>query len=264
MKTWKRLTWGSAKLWLGAVAVAVAALAVTRDPTPTNAVNPEILPSLSSSTPAYAASTLLVKGGQLTSGNSACVGDTDPTTLCLRIWAKGVVSPGTSGFGIQYVHPTDRLQVTSVNASPTWLGSTGRSVACPTGNYQLGQGSFGCATVNQPPPWGVTGDGLLATIAVSSMDITGLATFTLASGTMLADMIVEDPGPIPATVRSINVIVAPCADFNNSGTVTVSDIIYVVQRYHTSDPLADLDGSGSVTVTDIIISVQEFAMQCTR
>src|SRR3990170_2731305 len=129
MKTLTRLTWGSAKFWFGAVIVVVAALAVTGDSTPTNAVNPEILPSLSAISPTYSTSALLVKGGRISSGNGPCIGDTDPTTLCLRIWAKGVNnSTGASAFQIHYQHPTDMLQVSAVNASPTWLGSTGRSV----------------------------------------------------------------------------------------------------------------------------------------
>ena len=275
MRTVTRLTWGSAKLWLGAVVVVAAALAVTRDSTPTHAVNPEILPSLSATTPTYTASALLVKGGQVTSGNSPCIGDTDPTTLCLRIWAKGVNNTtGASAFQIHYLHPTDKLQVSAVNTFPTWLASTGRQVACPAGFFQAGEGIVECNTLLNPPPYGATGNGLLASIAVVSRNVTGLATFTLATGTQ-GTLLVDTPpnpddnAPIPSTVRSINIVVAPCADFDNTGRITVSDILFVVQKYNTTPasptwyPAADLDGSGRVTVSDILISVQEFSMLCT-
>jgi len=266
MKMLTRLTWGSAKFWLGAVIVVVAALAVTRDSTPTNAVNPEILPSLSGSSPAYSASALLVKGGHF-SFNAPCIGDTDPTTLCLRIWAKGVNnSTGASAFQAHYTYPADQLTVSTVSASTTWLGSTGRSVTCPAGSSTLGDGTLRCLTMLAPPPFGATGDGLLASIAIESTDVTGVASFTLAPDTQLLD---TPPNPddittIPATIRSINIVVAPCADFDGNGRVTVADVIYVVQHFHTSDPPADLDGSGSVTAADIILSVKEFAMLCTR
>ena len=265
--TLRRLTWGSARLWLVALVAIAVTLAATRDSTQTSAVNPEILPSLSATSPMYSSSAVLVKGGHVTAGNTPCSpGDTDPTTLCLRIWAKGVNNTtGVSAHQIHYVHPSDKLQVSAANGSTTWLSSTSRPAVCPVGNFQIGEGTFECNTFNLPPPWGATGDGVMGTIAIVSMENTGLATFTLATGTMLVD---TPPNPddavaIPATVRSISIFVAPCADFNGSGNVSVADILYVVQRYQTSDPLADLDGSGTVTVADIILAVKEFSMVCT-
>ena len=263
-----RLTWGSARVWLCAVAVFAAGLAVAHDRTPTSAVNPEVLPSISASAPAYAASALLVKGGHLSALNFPCIpGDSDPTTLCLRVWAKGVNnSTGVSAFQVHYQYPDSMLTVSAAGAQTTWLSSTGRSAACPGLSFTPGNGTISCNTLLAPPPFGPTGDGILATLAIESRDVIGPATFTLASDTYLVD---TPPNPdnqakIPATIRSISIYVAPCADFNADGRVTIADILYVVGKYHTSDVRADLDASGLVLVNDILIAVGEFSTVCTR
>ncbi len=268
MKVLRRLAWGSAKFWLGAIAIVAAALAVARDAAPTNATNPEVLPSLSGSSPAYAASALLVKGGHFAFNAPCSPGGSDPTALCLHIWAKGVNnSTGVSAFQVHYTYPADRLLVSAAIVSTTWLGSTGRSVICPTGSSSPGDGVFSCNTFN-PQPIGPTGDGVLGTIAVESQNVIGPATFTLVSGTNDTFLVdtppATEPALIPITIRSINLYVAPCADFNGDGRVTVADILYVVSKFHTSDPAADLDGSGLVLVNDILIAVGEFSMLCTR
>ena len=266
MKMLTRLTWGSAKFWLGAVIVVVAALAVTRDSTPTNAVNPEILPSVSSTSPTYVASLIMVKGGHPI-GNAPCsAGETDPTTLCLRVWAKGVNnSTGASGFQVHYAYPNDRLSVSQAYPSTAWLGSTGRSAACPGGTFTESEGLMTCTTLLAPPPFGATGNGIIATLELESRNVTGMATIDFSGGTYLVD---TPPNPdditaIPATVRSINIVVAPCADFDSSGRVVISDILNAVQHYNTTDPLFDLDGSGLVSISDILTAVLEYGIYCT-
>jgi hypothetical protein len=272
MKVLRRLTWGSAKFWLGTIAIVAAALAVARDAAPTSATNPEVLPSLSGSSPIYAASALLVRGGH-SAGNVPCSpGDSDPTTLCLHIWAKNINnSTGVSAFQVHYTYPADRLVVSATTASTTWLSSTGRSVICPAGTFSLGEGVLSCNTL-LASPYGPNCpqhcDGILVNIAVESQDVTGSATFTLVAGTndtfLIDTPFSGEPALIPITIRSINLYVAPCADFTGDGHVTVGDILYVVSRFHTSDPGADLDGSGLVLVSDILIAIGEYSMFCTR
>jgi len=267
MKTLTRLTWGSAKLWLGAAVLVVAALAVTRDSTPTNAVNPEILPSLSGTSPTYASSMIMVKGGHPLGNTPCAAGETDPTTICLRIWAKGVNnSTGASAFQVHYTYPNDKLTLSSAYPSSIWLSNTGlRSVVCPAGTFTESEGLMYCNTLVAPPPWGATGDGILATLELESRNVTGLATIDFSSGTYLLDTPPQpgDPVAIPATVRSINVVIAPCADFDATGRVTISDILFVVQMYNQINTPADLDGSGRVSVSDILMSVQEYNILCT-
>jgi len=42
----------------------------------------------------------------------------------------------------------------------------------------------------------------------------------------------------------------------------VSDILYIVGKYYTSDPAADLNSSGTVLVDDILIAVGQYFSQC--
>ena len=272
MKMLRRLTWGSAKFWMSAIAIVAAALAVARDTAPASAANTEILPSLSGTSPTYQSSVLLVQGGHLALNIPCIPGDNDPTTLCLRIWAKNVNnSTGASAFQVHYTYPADQLMVSAAGTSTAWLASTGRSVGCPAGSFTPGNGTLTCTSIQLPPPFGATGDGIIGTIAVESRNVLGPATFTLASDTFLVDT-PAGPNPdgsygtaIPATVRSINIFVAPCADFTGGdGRVTVADILYVLNKYHTGDPGADLDGSGMVLVNDVLIAVGEFGALCTR
>ena len=56
----------------------------------------------------------------------------------------------------------------------------------------------------------------------------------------------------------------PCADFNGDNRVLIQDILYVVQRYFTTDPAADLDDDGIVTVNDILIALSQYGITCPR
>jgi hypothetical protein len=53
-----------------------------------------------------------------------------------------------------------------------------------------------------------------------------------------------------------------CADFTDDGRVLVADILYIVDRYATSDLTADLDGDGYVLVSDILVAVGQYALFC--
>jgi hypothetical protein len=279
MKVLTRLTWGSAKFWLGAIVVVVAALAVARDAAPANAVSTEILPSLSNGSPDWASTAMLLTGGSMVDGsgglvdNTPCVpGDTNPTTLCLYVWAKNVSNTtGASAFNVHFTHADDRIAVGALTSVRTWLGSSGRGVLCGAPVLHPGDDLVVCNTILPPPPYGATGSGVLATIALSSKSTVGFTTLDFSGDTYLLD---TPPNliaaQIPATVRSINLFVAPCADFTGDGIVRAGDILYVQQRYGTDpsmsrwDPAADLDANGIVKATDILIAQKEYGWNCRR
>lgn len=54
----------------------------------------------------------------------------------------------------------------------------------------------------------------------------------------------------------------PCADVTNDGAVGVDDILFVVNRYMTTDAIADLDNNGTVRIQDILIVVQQYGADC--
>jgi hypothetical protein len=271
MKLVRVFAWRSPKFWLAAALVLAALLAVGRDRAPSHAVNPEILPSLSASAPNYpTGSILMVQGGQ-PAVNTPCVpGDNDPRTICVRIWAKDVNnSTGASAFQVRYTYPESMLTVSAAGSSSTWIQSTGRSAACPEGSFVPGDGTFECTTLSAPPPFGATGSGILGTIAIESRNVIGPAVVSLSTDnqTFLVDTPadIDDATQIPATVRSLNIYIAPCANFvGGDNKVTVGDIIFVVTKYGTHDPDADLSGDGTVLVNDILIAVGEFGVECTR
>ncbi len=53
-------------------------------------------------------------------------------------------------------------------------------------------------------------------------------------------------------------------DFNGDGIVLAVDILYVVQRYQSTDLTADLNGDGVVTALDILIAAREYRVTCHR
>ncbi len=265
MKVLTWLVWGSAKFWLGAIVIVAAALAVARDAAPANAANTEILPSLSSGSPTWASTAILLAGGGSLADNTPCVpGDNDPTTLCLYIWAKDVSDPiGASAFQVHYTYADDRITVGALTGVRTWLASTGHSVICST-TLHPGDDIVSCETLAPNSGWVTTGSGMLATVAVSSKSVPGTTTLDLSNGTFLVQGDPNSLTRIPAAVRSISLFVAPCADFTGDGTVRSVDILYVAQRYHLPDPGADLDGSGLVTTTDMLITAKEYNWSCHR
>jgi len=269
MNTLKRLRWGAGKVGLFAILVGIAAFALARDHRPASASHTEIFASLSSTSATYTPSVILLKGGQY-AGNTPCSpGDTDPTTACLHIWAKNVDdSTGASAFQVKVAF--QGIILSTASPKITWLGSTNRSVACLVPVYSPGEVVVSCNTLQAPPPYGPSCSnghcsGELATIALESQSTVGIYTINLSQGTYLVSTPPDpnNPPAIPATVRSTNIIVAPCADFNGDGTIRVNDILYVVGKYSTDDALADLNANGTVRVDDILIAVGEYAIDCT-
>lgn len=267
----RNLIWATAKVGVVVMFVGVAALALARDSRPASASHTEILPSLSGTSATTVGSIVLVKGGQYASNTPCNPGDNDPTTACIHVWAKNVDNTtGASAFQVGFTYPDNALTVSAVQPKVTWLGSTGRSVACASPFYGPGEAKVSCNTLLAPPPYGpncanghCTGE--LATIALESKDTVGIYTVDFSQEAYLVDTPPnpDNLAPIPATIRSFRVAVAPCADFNGDGTVRVADILYVVSKYFTNDTLADLNASGIVIVDDILIAIGEYFIACT-
>lgn len=54
----------------------------------------------------------------------------------------------------------------------------------------------------------------------------------------------------------------PCADFTGDGFVRMDDVVYAIARYNDPGTLADLDQSGTVTIADVLIVVDQFNTSC--
>jgi hypothetical protein len=225
-------------------------------------------------------SVILVKGGDGIGPSPCSANEHDGTTDCLYVWAKHIDNAtGASAFEVKVTYNASLVHVDNIGYSQNWLASTGRSVFCgqPTITEDLGTGAgeavVSCNTLLAPPPYGPNCpshcNGQIAFLAFESRG-TGVGTTTLN----FSQSVVLDTPPaggtaiaIPATVRSVNISVAKCADYTGSGgapdgTIRVNDILYVVNKYFTPD--ADLDGDGMTRVSDILIAVQEYFADCTQ
>ena len=267
----RRLIWAASKVSLFAIVAGLLALTLARDNRPTSASHTEILPSSSNTTATYMSSKILVKGGSITA--TPCNPDvegTDPRAACLRVWVKNVDNAtGASAFQVHGTFSPTGLVVNGASTQTAWLGSTQRSVTCSSPDIGPGDVLLSCNTLLPPPNYGPKCPsqctGLLATMGfVSQMEV-GVFTVDFSSGTYLVDTPANpsNAAPIPATVRSTQFIVAPCADFNGDGSVRIADILYVVSKYFTNDIPADLTGDGEVRVNDILIAVGEYFFNCT-
>jgi hypothetical protein len=197
------------------------------------------------------------------------------------VWAKNVDNTtGASAFQVKTTYNSTLVQVDTIAHSVNWLASTGRSITCvqPEIEEDIGTGAgsalVSCNSLLAPPPFGPACNnnhcnGFIAMLAFESEGMGLGSTILNFSQSYLVDTPPDpdDAVAIPATVRSVNVTVAKCADFmgsggNPDGTIRVNDILYVVQRYFT--PNGDLDGDNDTDVSDILIAVKEYFVDCTQ
>jgi len=54
----------------------------------------------------------------------------------------------------------------------------------------------------------------------------------------------------------------PCADVTSDGSVGTDDILYVINRYMTTNSAADVDNNGMVNIQDILMVVQQYGADC--
>jgi hypothetical protein len=68
--------------------------------------------------------------------------------------------------------------------------------------------------------------------------------------------------PTPSLTPTPTTLPGPCADIDGDDLVRISDVLYVIDRYFTSDLTADLDGDGLVNITDILIALAQYGIVC--
>jgi hypothetical protein len=64
--------------------------------------------------------------------------------------------------------------------------------------------------------------------------------------------------PIPLPSATPTKTPAQKADINNSGTVDIQDLSYLLSKWRTSDVLADINGDGNVTILDLSILLSHY------
>lgn len=260
-------------------AVFAASVLIGQDSGRAGAAHTEILTSISGTQANWKNSMVLIQGS-IPGGPSPCAeGEADPTTGCIYVWAKNVDNPtGASAFQVEFDYDSNLVHVGSMASSSAWLASTNRSVSCQqatiTETAGVGNAVVACNSLNDPPPYGPNCPshctGLLATISFESTDNVGQTVLNFSAETALVDTPPDpdDVAPIPATVRSMTVTVAKCADFAGQagpdGTIRINDILYVVGKYFTPD--GDLNNSPPASpntlVDDILISVNQYFADC--
>jgi hypothetical protein len=240
------------------------------------AANTEITMGRSSTSPNYLPSVVLAKGGDGFGPSPCTAGELDGTTDCLYVWAKNVDNlTGASAFEVKVTYNSNLISVRTIAHVTSWLASTGRSVNCvqPTITEEAGQGEaiVSCNTLLPPPPYGPNCpnkcNGLIGILAFDSKDQMGSTQLNFSQSKLVdTPPDPDDAIAIPATVRSVNVTVAKCADFTGpsgvpDGTIRVVDILHVVQNYFT--PNGDLNGDGNTLVADILLAVNQYFTNCT-
>ncbi len=205
------------------------------------------------------------------------------------VWVKLAHDPrGVGAFEVDGTWATGGLfSANAITQSTTWLGSTGRSVTCSTPivaqvptDPTRWHANVSCNTFGPAPPNGPSGQGKIATLAISGGSQLGTATLGNASlllnpghtldtnGDTIPDTVVE-PTTIPALLRTVTIRVAKCGDFNADNVVNSQDIFLDVLRFGQTpsspgwNPMFDVDGSNNVGAPDISIVAQEFGTFCT-
>jgi hypothetical protein len=276
MRLLRRVTFGALGISLVLAGVLGVSILSGRDsPAHAGSSNTEITMGHSNTSPNYTPAVVLTTGGDQSGPSPCSAGEADATTDCLYIWAKHIDNTtGASAFQIDITYDARIIHVDNLAYVNSWLASTGRSVAClpPTVTEDLTTGAghaiVSCNTLLAPPPYGPNCpshcDGLIGILAYESQSTGTGSTVLNFSQSKLVD---TPPNPdneaaIPATVRSVGVTVAPCADYNGDNTVRIGDILYVVSKYFTGDYPADLSGDGTVRVNDILLAVGEYFASC--
>ena len=266
-----RGVWGTTRVLILAVSIAVVAWALADDARPVDASHTKIILSRSSTSPNALTSLLLPKNG---------------TPQDFYVWAVNVHnSTGASAFDVRFQFNPAMGSITFLEwygppqyaAGSTWLGSTGRSPSClgaigPNAGLELGQAYTQCNTFLTPPPYGATGTGLLAHIRLQPGS-------QLMSGSQLdmrASFLVDTPPnpadqqPIAATAPLIYVTISKCADFDLNGTIDLlNDIFAIALRFGQSQGQAgwnsiyDMDDNGTIDLlNDIFNAAFQFGGSC--
>jgi len=211
------------------------------------------------------------------------------------VWTTDVSnSTGASGFTLAIEYEDDYMtlfaQSGDVNGigETAWLGSTGRSASCvpEQGTPEPGRIVGLCTTLNDPPPFGATGDGKLGHFRINAQNflhppspITFIPFEQGILGTKIVDTPVdpEDIQEIPITLVNASVVFLGCADNSSPGQKGTgdgivdlpNDILGVVLRFGwtTANPAwhgaFDINHDGVVDLpNDILGTILQFQNQC--
>ena len=209
---------------------------------------------------------------------SSIVGIIGGYTMPVNVWVNNVTNPsGLAAFSFKIgynpnlvsIPDSDNNYIADIGTVGvgSFLGSTGKQVRCGDGfiDKDLADSTkryltFTCATLGATPA-APTGPGVLATINFKTGNTIGLAPLNFVTSELAENT--ADANLIGNTPRNGTAVIAKCANVvGNDSTVTIADILYVVQKYNTSDPAADLDGSGLVNIADVLIAVNEYGKTC--
>jgi len=212
-------------------------------------------------------------------GSSSVVGIVNGSTIPVKIKLANLSNPNGLSTGVITLNYDPNLVTvkdsdgddtvdSGVVSAGSFLSLGGRQAWC--GSYLAGDKNstlkkyvtIACtSSANNDSP-GPVGSGDFATVNFTPGANIGLSTLGIKSSQLVDNTI--SGNLIPHTKGSLNIRVAPCADYDNNGIVLIPDILSVVRHYGTEDPLYDLDNSGLVLTADISIAVLEYGMECTR
>ena len=215
----------------------------------------------------------------------------DPTPRTFYIYARNVDDPeGLGAFEVNVNYVSWLVAVNAIAHDSTWLGSTGRTVACnpPTiePNVETGAGhaTIVCNTIGAPPPFGppnggTAASGLLGTITIKAGAVPAITQLILdPNRTILVDTgriqggELISPAVIPTTKRSLQLVMTDCGDVypkpNRDGFVTISDVFAIAGRFGMTsthpnwNPTYDLNDDGSVSLADVFAVAAQFGLHC--
>jgi hypothetical protein len=221
----------------------------------------------------------------------------------LYLCAKSVDNDpwGAAGFNLEMKYVSwlvnvNSVQIDGANTAGSWLETTSRDAQClPVTidpNLETGQGrAYGsCQTVGTSPPYGPLGNAVLAQLVVApgltkastSIDLRGTAGEpTTATHLVSAYWVPGDPEYpfgsvlIPAAVGTVQVFLAPCADYvgfsgpQPDNAVSIFDILHLAQKIGRNstqpgwNPDWDMNGDNAVSITqDVLIGAKQFGRTC--
>lgn len=207
------------------------------------------------------------------------------------LWAVGVDDPsGVSAYNLELYFEGAFFRMISFEGDPAWLSSAGRSGACaPPAIIEPappapGEHAFlSCITIGQAPPFGPTGDGLLAKMVLHPFDElsppSALDLFAAENGGTFFLNTPANPDDcfpirpecfVPVTLVNTTVIFLTCGDNNGDGVIDLTnDILGVILRYQMTDshpewdPAFDLDANGVIDLSnDILGTILQYQLPC--
>jgi hypothetical protein len=201
-----------------------------------------------------------------TGRSTFCLGaDEGPASVTLTCNSLGSLPPGPDGTGLLH---TVQFQGLAGGNAPLHLANVVLSRPNATMIAPV-YTQDGMITVGgSPPPPTATGQPTVTPTFTRTPTPTATATATrtftpTATRTPTATP-TRTSTPTATATATVVVQFAQCADMDGDTRVLIGDILYVVRAYMTSNPQADVDDSGLVTVVDILRTLNQYGTSCTQ